>query len=141
MAYSLFEATDFGVSPLLSCTVLPITSSHEANKMISKWHLRSDLLWIDWFFANSILTLFTSPSFYRVFDIIYILHLLFSFTGCSPWTLYSNTGYTGACVCYYPKSQSSCEAGIYPDLGYFNGKVSSARKGCYCNYQKYPPLP
>lgn len=62
-------------------------------------------------------------------------------TGCTPWTLYRNSGYSGECMCIYPKSQTNCEVGLYPDLEYFNDNVSSVRRGCYCSYSKYPPLP
>ena len=62
-------------------------------------------------------------------------------TGCKPWTVYTSTGYYGNCMCVYPKDTNNCEVGLYPNLGYFNTKIVSVRKGCYCSYSKHPSLP
>ena len=76
-----------------------------------------------------------------------ILKILFYYcrslavTGCKAWTVYTNTGNSGNCMCVYPKDQYNCEVGLYPDLGYFNNNIASVRTGCHCSYSKYPPLP
>merc|ERR1711915_798074 len=62
-------------------------------------------------------------------------------TGCQPWTVYSNTGYTGNCKCLYPENTSTCKPGFYStesSLGYMSRSISSARKGCYCSQKALP---
>jgi len=60
-------------------------------------------------------------------------------TGCTAWTLYSNVNFGGSCVCLYPSDQNNCEVGLYKNLPLnIQNSVASVRRGCYCNYHKYP---
>ena len=60
-------------------------------------------------------------------------------TGCTTWTLYSNVNFGGSCVCLYPSDQNNCEVGLYKNLPLnIQNSVASVRRGCYCNYHKYP---
>jgi len=61
-------------------------------------------------------------------------------TGCSSWTLYEEINWKGKCHCVghgYKDSTRACDPIFLEhgqDLGIMDGKVSSVRKGCYCDY-------
>jgi hypothetical protein len=63
-------------------------------------------------------------------------------TGCTAWTLYSDSNYRGSCMCVYPSDTSSCFPGLYTNvqsLGSLARSVSSVRRGCYCGSKKVFP--
>ncbi|CAG0913389.1 unnamed protein product [Notodromas monacha] len=58
-------------------------------------------------------------------------------TGSSPWTLYTQKGYTGASACLYPGQQQN--PGLYPTAAYLGNTagwvVKSVRRGCHATTQ------
>lgn len=42
-------------------------------------------------------------------------------TGCSPWTVYEDTNYKGASVCFYPLDTRNCYPAFYSTPGVMGG--------------------
>jgi len=61
-------------------------------------------------------------------------------TGCSPWTLYTDTYYRGQAMCVFPSDSSQCLPGLY-DSQHLSlaGQISSAKRGgCFSEKRLYP---
>merc|ERR1711973_464621 len=62
-------------------------------------------------------------------------------TGCSGWTLYTDSNYKGSCKCVWPSDTNKCFPGFYKDqqsLGFMANSISSTRRGCFCGTSIYP---
>ena len=62
-------------------------------------------------------------------------------TGCTAWTLYSDTNHRGSCTCVYPSDTSKCFPGFYSteeSVGSLARSVSSVRRGCDCSIKAFP---